>query len=209
MKKIFSKKYKDWVILFGSNYNRDKYNNEMLNKIEKPFNIYKAKLITIYDINDIDKSSLFNVIPKKLELKIGARIMLIKNITLNGYYLVNGDLGYVEDFSSNKDPIITFDRIPHIKFNINPQIWEIFDQQLQPVISIKQIPLTLAWALTVHKSQGLTFHKVIIHFPDISFDGQAYVALSRISSLEGLKCINFNKKSVKTNKFCIDFYNNN
>lgn len=207
IKKICEEKYKNHVILFGSNFKKDEYNNKMLNKIKKKSNIYKSKLITTYNLNDIDKTSLFNVIPHKLELKIGARIMLIKNITINNYYLVNGDLGYVSGFNSNKEPIIKFDRIPHIKFNITPQIWEIFDQQLQPVISIKQIPLNLAWALTVHKSQGLTFHKVIIHFPDISFVGQAYVGLSRIVSLEGLKTVCFSKKSIKTDKYCIDFYN--
>lgn len=207
MKDLYNEKYKEWVILFGSNFNRNKYNNIMLNKIEKISNIYKSKLITTFEIDNLYKSSLFNVIPKKLELKKDARVMLIKNIKINDYYLVNGDLGYILDFNINKEPIVKFDRFPNISFTITFQTWDIMDQNLQPVISIKQIPLTLAWALTVHKSQGLTFNKVIIHFSDISFEGQAYVALSRITTLEGLKCMNFNNNVIKTNQHCINFYN--
>lgn len=133
--------------------------------------------------------------------------MLIKNISINGYYLINGDLGYVTDFDDEGYPIIKVDRIKNISFIIKTYKWEIYDQNKNLIIIIEQIPLTLGWAITIHKSQGLSLNKVIINFSDITFPGQAYVALSRIISLKKLKCISFNINKIKVNPICIDFYN--
>lgn len=132
--------------------------------------------------------------------------MLIKNIKINSYDLINGDLGYVIDFNDNY-PIVKFDRFPEVSFTIKSYKWEIIDQNFNPVIIIEQIPLSLGWALTVHKSQGLTLNKVIIYFNDITFPGQAYVALSRVKTINNLKCIGFNSKKIKVNQTCINFYN--
>lgn len=66
---LYSEKYKDWIILFGSNNNKNIYNNVMLNNIKEESKIYNSKLITLYDLQKINKKELFNTIPKKLELK--------------------------------------------------------------------------------------------------------------------------------------------
>lgn len=207
-KDIYKKKYKNWIILFGSNKNKNIYNNVMLNKINNETKTYKSKLITTYDLNKIKNSDLYNTIPKKLEIKKNARIMITKNININSYNIINGDLGYVVDFDDDDYPIINLDRLKNINLTIKTQKWEIFDQNSNPVIVIEQIPLTLGWAITVHKSQGLTFNNLIIYFHDINFFGQSYVALSRITSLKNLRCIGFDINKIKANKKCIDFYNN-
>ena len=202
---LYNKKYKNWIILFGSNNNRNIYNNVMLKNINNESKIYISKLITTYDLNQIKKEDLYNTIPKKLEIKTNARIMIIKNININSYDIINGDLGYVIGFDDNNYPIVRLDRFKNIHFTIKTQKWEIFDQNNNPVIIIEQIPLTLGWALTIHKSQGLTLDKLIIYFHDINFFGQSYVALSRITSLKNLRCIGFDIKKIKVNKKCIDF----
>jgi ATP-dependent DNA helicase PIF1 len=71
-----------------------------------------------------------------------------------------------------------------------------------------QYPLVLSWALTIHKSQGLTLNKVIIDFSDIFLDGQAYVALSRCKSLKNIKLLNFDYKKITINNEIVKFYNN-
>lgn len=68
-KEIFKKKYKKWIILFGSNKNKNKYNNIMLNKINESIRIYDSKIINMQKIRKIYNYELFNVIPKKLVLK--------------------------------------------------------------------------------------------------------------------------------------------
>lgn len=158
---IYKKKYEKCIILFGSNNNRNIYNNMMLNKINDSLKTYTSKIIITNEISEKYKDELFNIIPKILKIKIKSRIMLIKNITVNNNYLINGELGYVIGFDKDNYPIIKFDRIKNICFTIKTQKWEIYDQNKKPVIIIEQIPLTLGWGITIHKSQGLSFNNVI------------------------------------------------
>ena len=130
--------------------------------------------------------------PQKLELKIGAQIMFIKNDTEHRW--VNGSLGIVSE-------IIDGQRINVLLENgdecfIEPATWENIrysynekEQRIEEkVLGIyRQYPVKLAWAITIHKSQGLTFNHVTIDFTGGTFaGGQAYVALSRCTSLSGI-----------------------
>lgn len=72
----------------------------------------------------------------------------------------------------------------------------------------KQHPLRLAWAVTIHKSQGLTLDKVKILMKNIFQNGQFYVALSRVKSLNGLQLFDFDINKIKTDSSVVDFYNN-
>ena len=87
------------------------------------------------------------------------------------------------------------------KFNYNTG-------ELEILAVMKQIPLLLSWAITIHKSQGMTLDKVECDLKSSFADGQVYVALSRVRDLGGLYIKSFDINKVKTNKKIIDFYNN-
>ena len=125
-----------------------------------------------------------------LELKVGAQVMLIKNDSKSPKRWVNGSIGIVTDLTSSSIHLKIKDKV----HKITKDTWEKFDyiikdgQVLHEVVAtFTQYPIKLAWAVTIHKSQGQTFEKVIIDLDRGSFaHGQTYVALSRVTSLEGL-----------------------
>jgi len=126
-----------------------------------------------------------------LDLKVGARVMLIKNDPEGRW--VNGSLAIVEGFGTDS---VIVDVDGHV-YAIEPAIWEKYrytvDTETKKVSreivgTFKQMPLRLAYAVTIHKAQGLTLDKVYIDFDHGMFaHGQAYVAFSRARDLEGLE----------------------
>lgn len=131
--------------------------------------------------------------PEELDLKVGARVMVTKNITADdGFPLVNGDLGEVVDF--NPHPVIWTDSGRLV--TITRETWEEVDTVLnlqtdkkeeRVVATFTQYPLKLAWAITAHKSQGQTYDTANLTLEREAFaHGQLYVALSRVRSMDGL-----------------------
>lgn len=129
--------------------------------------------------------------PLVLELKVGAQVVFVRNDVDKRW--VNGTIGKIHAISDNSLEVILEDGVTHI---VNQEIWENvsyrYDKETKKIEeeilgTFTQYPLRLAWALTIHKSQGLTFPRVIIDMQGGAFSaGQAYVALSRCQSLEGL-----------------------
>ena len=141
--------------------------------------------------------------PYNLQLCIGAQVMLLINLDFENE-LVNGSRGVVVDFK---------DDIPVVKF-LNGVI-SIIDYKVQtieecgqPIAAIKQIPLRVSFAITIHKSQGVTLDYAEIDLGEVFEAGQAYVALSRIKKLEGLTIKNLNKTSIFANNTAVKFYKN-
>ncbi|ETV82481.1 hypothetical protein H257_05105 [Aphanomyces astaci] len=122
-------------------------------------------------------------IPVRIQLKQGARVMLTKNLSVAAG-LVNGSRGEVVGFASGTNlPIVRFDHgVTH------PILKEGFSVVANHTVvaNRQQLPLTLAYAISIHKSQGLTFDNAVLHLGKVFEYGQAYVALSRLSSLAGL-----------------------
>lgn len=134
--------------------------------------------------------------PAGLQLKVGAQVMLVSNDRARRW--VNGTMGKIEKISKSSG----FNKIIYVRLDsggiveVTPYTWEMFRFVLradngkvdsQSVGSYTQYPLILAWAVTIHKAQGKTFDRVIVDFDRGTFaHGQAYVALSRVTSLSGL-----------------------
>lgn len=131
--------------------------------------------------------------PEILSLKIGARIMFTKNdITTHRY--VNGTLGTVTGFSETGYPIVKTNAGRTIY--AEPDEWHIEDSG-RVLARIIQIPLRLAWAMTVHKSQGMSLDAAHMDLSDTFEYGQGYVALSRVRTLAGLSLAGLNARALE------------
>jgi ATP-dependent DNA helicase PIF1 len=138
-----------------------------------------------------------------VKLKVGAQVMCIVNIQLdNGDILCNGAQGIVTDVSIQGMPVVKYKN--GYQMTMSPHIWP---SELIPGIGVSQVPLILAWALTIHKAQGSTLDIAEVDAGSGIFEcGQTYVALSRVKSLEGLYLSSFDAKRVRINKKVQEFY---
>ncbi len=180
------------LLLCATNSAANGYNGRALAHIETRAARYDGTLHGKFNVRG-DKLP----VPEELSLKVGARVMALKNDPARRY--VNGSLGSVvslfgQDGTGGK-VTVKFDHNGK-RAEIEPAIWEtvkyVWDEAAQDIKteivgSYQQIPLALAWAVTIHKSQGLTLEDVRVDLERGAFaSGQAYVALSRATTLEGL-----------------------
>jgi hypothetical protein len=149
--------------------------------------------------NIIDTLKKTCLAPEKLELKKGAKVMFIKNNFDRGY--VNGTLGKIIGFSDEKLPIVRTFRGENI--TAMPESWRIEEEDATKA-EISQIPLRLAWAITVHKSQGMNLDAAEIDLSKCFLEGMGYVALSRLSALDGLKLMGINDEALLVNQEIIE-----
>jgi ATP-dependent DNA helicase PIF1 len=161
------------------------------------------------DTNAIDyeiKALLLNSrCNERVKLKVGAFVMCTVNLNLE-QGICNGSQGIIVAINVNENDV----PIPRVKFyngvvmDINVYYWQ---SEVYPTLSIGQIPLNLAWAMSIHKSQGATLKYAQIDIGNRIFaEGQIYVALSRLESLDGLFLTDFNPKCVKVNNRVVTFY---
>jgi DNA-binding CsgD family transcriptional regulator len=137
--------------------------------------------------------------PEVLKLKVGAKVMFVKNNFEEGY--VNGTLGKVEAFNQDGPVVRTsYGKTIHVK----PASWMI-EEDGKPKATISQYPLRLAWAITVHKSQGMSLDAIEVDLSKSFEKGMGYVALSRVRSLDGLTLLGLNDLAVRVRDEVLDF----
>lgn len=159
----------------------------------------------VYDAQDSDStgSKLLNEqtqVPQKLVLKIGAQVMLLKNVNFSSG-LVNGARGVVIGLN-DAAPVVRF---RNQEYSAKCENF-VIKTASGGTFSRKQIPLKLAWSFSIHKSQGLTLDCVEMSLANVFEAGQAYVALSRAQSLEKLRILDFKASQVWANPDVLKFY---
>ena len=176
--------------LYTHNVDVDLINTSELNKLTTKDHLYK---MTSSGDKHLIKSLSDNCLaPSELHLKKGAIVMFVQNNFNKGY--VNGTLGEVVGF--NKD-----DYYPIVKtisgkiITATPSSWKI-EEGMETIAEITQVPLRLAWAITVHKSQGMTLDAAQIDLSKAFVNGMGYVALSRVKSLAGIKLLGINQRAL-------------
>ena len=188
------------VKIYTHNIDVDSMNNRELDRIPKEeFNFEMTYYGPEDLVNFLKKSCLA---PEELKLKVGAAVMFVKNNFDNGY--VNGTLGKVIGFENNDENYPIIEIKSGEKIIANPVIWRIYDENENTIASIKQIPLRLAWAITVHKSQGMSLDVAEIDLSKSFEKGMGYVALSRVKSLDGIRLIGMNEMSLKVNPLIVE-----
>ncbi len=177
--------YDGYIHLTTHNYKADSINETKLNALEGKEHAYEA------DISGDFNEHLFPT-HNKLVLKKDAQVMFIKNDPTGEGRFFNGKIGKV-NFLDSSSIWVEFDNGE--KVNVEPYEWENKRYTLNKNTNeveekylgkFKQYPLKPAWAVTIHKSQGLTFERAILDLSDTFAPGQLYVALSRLTSLDGL-----------------------
>ncbi|GBP40011.1 ATP-dependent DNA helicase PIF1 [Eumeta japonica] len=159
----------------------------------------------IFSSQDSDNATTLldiqTIAPSKLVLKIGAQVMLLKNINVNAG-LVNGARGVVVKFEEGL-PVVRFKNKK--EYTTHSERWYVKNSN-GSLLCRKQIPLNLAWAFSIHKSQGLTLDCVEMSLSKIFEAGQAYVALSRAQSLDALRVLDFDSRHVWADPHVLEFY---
>jgi len=178
--------------LYTHNADVDRINLAELNKLEgeEKLYVYESKG-SVKNIDKIFKSSL---VLEELWLKKGALVIFIKNNAEEGY--VNGTTGIVQSFSPiDKMPIVRTTEGRKIKLELED--WSLENDSGKVTATVSQVPLRLAWAITIHKSQGMTLDAAHIDLSKTFEVGQGYVALSRIKSIEGLSLLGLNPMALR------------
>lgn len=174
------------IHLTTHNYKAENLNKESLRKLEGKSYFYQAEI-------EGDFNEFSYPVDQNLELKNGTQVMFIKNDISGMQRYFNGKIGTIARIDNeeievcfqNEDKTIAIEKHEweNIKYSLNETTNEIEEKT---VGTFRQYPIKLGWAITVHKSQGLTFEKAILDIGDAFAPGQVYVALSRLTSLDGL-----------------------
>jgi hypothetical protein len=196
LNKRLNKKIKSSITptkLHTHNIDVEAYNLRELGKIKGEESVYEMKGEGLEKlVENMKKGSC--LAPQLLGLKVGATVMFVKNNFVK--HFVNGTLGKVTEFDSDSGyPLVeTFDGDI---IEASPEQWVIEDGK-EIVASVRQVPLRLAWAITVHKSQGMSLDAAEMDLRKTFEYGMGYVALSRVRSLAGMYLVGFNDMTLKT-----------
>lgn len=188
-KEPIESEFDDVIHLVPTKIKAESHNQSKLDSISgmsQKFNVILSNGMTLHEVSNLQ-------VPDVLELKVGAKVVFLKN---NESHWINGSLGEVVELNGNdliKVRVLdsgvvedvyreTWGKTEYFFDNTNKKISSI------QIVEARQFPLNLGWAITIHKSQGMTLDKVVIDIGGSAFaDGQTYVALSRVKSMGGLR----------------------
>ena len=198
-----------YITLTTHNYKADAINAEELVKLRSQLHSFKAEVLQEFN----EKSYPADM---DLQLKIGCQVMFMKNDMDKAKRYFNGKIGTVEKIEDDKifvqckdesSPIeVKKYKWENIRYTLNKQTNKVEEDV---VGSFTQYPLRLAWAITIHKSQGLTFEKAVIDAGKAFAPGQVYVALSRCTSIEGIVLLSkITSASLHTDERILQFTSN-
>lgn len=197
---------KVYSTLFTVNKNVDDYNQAELAKNPNPRIVTRAKREGSKD--HTDKIIKKYGVPEEVEYKIGATVMVTSNLRMeNGDMIANGSIGVVTGkfgeepmikFNSGLHTLIRFQSYQHMeKKHYKDKVTNVESVMEYPVATVKQLPLKLGYAITVHRSQGQTFDGVVADLSKVFTAGLGYVALSRVRNLEDLVITGWNRKALE------------
>ncbi|MBD8347313.1 helix-turn-helix domain-containing protein [Dysgonomonas sp. HGC4] len=174
-----------YIVLCTHNYKADKINSEQLDNLQTKGVSFSGKITG--DFTDNSLPTDFNLV-----LKIGAQVMFVKNDVGEKRRYYNGKLAVISHLSKDKIVVrfedgnemeLEEETWRNVRYSLNEDSGNIQEEELG---AFTQYPIRLAWAITIHKSQGLTFDRVVIDAGQAFAAGQVYVALSRCTSLDGI-----------------------
>ena len=192
--------------LYSTNRSVDSLNDTELDKLsETNVEFFEYDMDIRYSKKNeiaIDMYKKFCNAPETIQLCVGAQVMLLWNLDIEGG-LVNGSRGIVINFVNNL-PLVKF--LNGREVVIDYHTWE-HEENDKKILTVFQIPLKLAYALTIHRSQGCSLDYAEIDLSDCFSPGQSYVALSRVKNLEGLSIIGIDFNKIITHPKAVCFYN--
>ncbi len=185
---VYNKFKEEPTRLYSHNFDVDRVNLEEIETLAGEEEVFVAVTKGNQGLKDMLQKSV--LAPENLILKENARVMFVKNNYEKGF--MNGTLGSVVGFDPDTGhPMV---RLSNGKELIaEPEVWSVDDETGKTLASFTQVPLRLAWAITVHKSQGMTLEAAEIDLTKTFETGQGYVALSRLKDINGLRLLGYNE----------------
>ncbi len=177
--------------LYTHNIDVDAINQGELNKIMQEPHVYNMEAHGNEEVVGALKRGC--LAPERLVLKKGAQVMFVRNNFEAGYS--NGTVGKVIGFEKNMPIVETYDKK---RIVVTPIQWTVTEEE-KVYAELVQVPLRLAWAITIHKSQGMTLSCAEVDLSKSFVHGMGYVALSRVRSLKGIKLLGINQLALQVN----------
>lgn len=183
--------------LYSHNIDVDSVNAAELKKIDQEVRLFDMRMTGQPQLIQTLVNSC--LAPQRLELKIGAQVMFVKNNFEKGY--VNGTIGHVAGWDGDGFPIIQ--TIDGRTIYTEQASWKV-EEDGRARAELTQLPLRLAWAITIHKSQGMSLDAAEIDLSKSFVPGMGYVALSRVRSMDGLKIKGMNNVALRINEMVLE-----